>query len=183
MPRPVRTPPLDIWPIDDRTGRGEPPRLARTGDTDKCAGAGLMRDSRNGAGASLDPFAHALRKRRDGIRCRAAPPRRFMRSGVRAVSWGGTIPDGPGYLVESKPESTVVRLLHRRGRTNIWARDLNPALTASGCAVMPAKPPIIQRQHGGQMSSSGDHRDPKPECTMISFASVHATLPGDALIP
>jgi hypothetical protein len=38
MPRPVRTPPVDIWPIDDRTGRGEPPRLARTGDTDKCAG-------------------------------------------------------------------------------------------------------------------------------------------------
>src|SRR5436309_3797687 len=48
----------------------------------------------------------------------------------------------------------------------------------------------IRRQHGCQMSSSGDHRDPKPECTMMSFASVRATpnerrqpLPGDALIP
>jgi hypothetical protein len=55
---------------------------------------------------------------------------------------------------------------------------------------MPAKSRAIRRQPGCQMSSSGDHRDPKPECTMISFASVRATpnerrrpLPGDALIP
>src|SRR5206468_6795686 len=47
-----RTSPLDICPIDDRTGRGEPRRLTRTGDTDNAP----ERDDRRpaqGAGAAL----------------------------------------------------------------------------------------------------------------------------------